>query len=252
MTLATTPAQPATQPATEPGTDPASRTLRHVGWTVLAVSVSLSLLSIALPAFVNHPLFLDRGAVRLYTDVNEEANLPTWWSSALLVTGALAHLVVALVARTSGAAGAWRWLVSAAVVGGLSLDDHTQLHERLNGVGAALVDLGTWPFMWMVPAAGLAAGIVAVLVALAVQLRGWARLNLVLGGVLLVSAALTGELVQGMLLLAGEHGPVYALTVHGEEFCENLGAIALIAAALQALRVRSAEGRLSVSYTGGV
>lgn len=247
MTMTMTP----TQPDTQPDTDPASRTLRRVGWIVLAVSVALSVLSMALPAFVNHPLFLDRGAVRLYTDVNEEANLPTWWSSALLVSGALAHLVVALVARSSGVAGAWRWVVSAAVVAGLSLDDHTQLHERLNGVGAALIDLSTWPFMWMVPAAVLAAGIVAVLAALAVRLRGWARGCLVLGGVLLVSAALVGELVQGMLLQAGEHGPIYVLTYHGEEFGENLGAIALIAAALLALRVRSADGRLSVSYTGG-
>ena len=104
MTMTTSP----TQPATEPGTDPASRMLCRVGWIVLVVSVTLSVLSMVLPAFVDHPLFLDRGAVRLYFDVNEEANLPTWWCSALLVTGALAHLVVALVARASAAAREWR------------------------------------------------------------------------------------------------------------------------------------------------
>src|SRR5688572_10020503 len=98
---------------------------RRIGWWLLGVSVTLSVLSMAIPALIDHPLTTERGEVRVYCDVFSEGNLPTWWSVGLLVLTAVAHAVTgALAPRFSFA-----WFVSAGVLAALSLDDHTSLHE---------------------------------------------------------------------------------------------------------------------------
>ncbi|MEJ7665392.1 MAG: hypothetical protein WKG07_40645 [Hymenobacter sp.] len=56
-----------------------------LGWwrllpVLLAVSAALVALSLFLPTLVDHELTRDRGDLRLFTYVNDEANLPTWWT----------------------------------------------------------------------------------------------------------------------------------------------------------------------------
>lgn len=147
---------------------------RILGW-ILGVSVALSVISMAVPALVHHPIARGRGELRLYLDVLEEGNLPTWWSTALLVGAALLYALVGAVGRTAGARGAWAWFVSAGMLGVLSLDEHTSLHERLDRIGRRLVTFDSFPFYWLLP--GLAAGAIAAaaLLLLAWRLHGMPR-----------------------------------------------------------------------------
>jgi hypothetical protein len=224
--------------------------LRTVGVALLSVSVVLSLLSMGVPALVDHPLTTGRGGLRLYLDVVEEGNLPTWWSVGLLVTGALAHAVVAVAAWGTSRRIGLAWLGSAALLAMLSLDDHTSLHERMDGLGRDLATVDGMHFYWVVPGLAIGAAILLGVSLLVRKLSGPARRYLMLGCVLLLGAALGGEILQGMLLDGGETGPRYVLTYHAEELGENLGALLMLAAAGAALCVRRTADGVGLIYRG--
>ena len=219
--------------------------MRRIGWWLLGVSVTLSVLSMAIPALIDHPLTTERGEVRVYFDVFSEGNLPTWWSVGLLVLTAVTHAVTGALAPRFKFA----WFVSAAVLAALSLDDHTSLHERLERVGQSWVTFERFPGYWLVP--GIFAGL-AVAVAfglLAVKLQGVTRWCMIAGLALLLGSAMGMEFVQGLLVAEGESGPLYVLVLHAEELGENLGVLLMLTAAVRSLDItRDVDGRLSVGY----
>jgi hypothetical protein len=213
-------------------------TLRKAAWVVLATTLAINVASMAVPALIDHPLTTNRGEIQLYLDVFMEGNLPTWWSTGLLVIAAVTHLLVGAAGRSAGVKGSWAWFASAAMLGALSLDDHTQLHERLDRIGRELVTYDSgFPFYWLIP--GLMAGAVVAtgLLLLAKQLRGRARWFMIIGCALLLASALGMESLQGLLIATGESGPIYVLTYHAEELGENLGVLLMLAAAAKSVRI---------------
>lgn len=221
---------------------------RKLAFWVLVVTVVLNVLSMAIPALIDHPLTTERGEIRVYFDVFSEGNLPTWWSVALLVLAAVAHALAGALAVAARVRGAWAWFVSALMLGALSLDDHTSLHERLERVGQAWVTFERFPGYWLVP--GIAAGIVVALALglLASRLSGAARWCMILGLVLLLGSAMGMEMVQGILVAKGESGPVYVLVLHAEELGENLGVLLMITAAFRSVVVTTLAGRFGLRY----
>ncbi|OLF13386.1 hypothetical protein [Actinophytocola xanthii] len=222
--------------------------LHTLAWWVLGVTVTLNVLSMAIPAVIDHPLTTERGEIRVYFDVFSEGNLPTWWSVALLVLAAVSHAVTGALASAAGIRGAWAWFVSAAVLAGLSLDDHTSLHERLERIGRDWITFDRFPGYWLVP--GMIAGLVVAVALglLAWRLSGVTRWCMIGGLGLLLGSAMGMELVQGLLVAEGESGPLYVLVLHTEELGENLGVLLMIAAAVRSLRITSHDGRLDVRY----
>ena len=222
--------------------------VRRLGWWLLGVSVVLNVLSMAIPALIDHPLTTERGEIRVYFDVFSEGNLPTWWSVGLLVITAVAHAVTGALALVKRVRGAWAWFVSAAVLGALSLDDHTSLHERLERVGQSWVTFERFPGYWLVP--GIAAGIVVAVALglLAYRLQGATRWCMIAGLGLLLGAAMGMELIQGLLVAEGESGPLYVLVLHAEELGENLGVLLMLTAAIRSLNITREADRLSVTY----
>jgi len=222
--------------------------LRRLAWWVLGVTVLLNVLSMAIPALIDHPLTTERGEIRVYFDVFSEGNLPTWWSVALLVLAAVSHGLVGALAVAAGIRGAWAWFVSAAVLGGLSLDDHTSLHERLERIGKDWVTFERFPGYWLVP--GIIAGLViaVALGLLAWRLSGLTRWCMIGGLALLLGSAMGMEFVQGLLVAAGESGPVYVLVLHAEELGENLGVLLMITAAVRSVTITALSGKLGIRY----
>jgi hypothetical protein len=219
---------------------------RRLAWVLLAVSALLSLLSMGVPALIDHPLTTERGEIRMYLAVFEEGNLPTWWSTGLLVMTALAHAVVGFVARGV----AWAWFVSAGMLALLSLDDHTALHERMERIGRQVVTFETFPAYWLIPGVLVGAVVAAALLMLAVRLTGRARLYMIAGCALLLGSAMGGELAHSVLYTVGESGPVYVLTLHAEELGENVGVLLMLAAAVRSVIVGRGTGGITVRYAG--
>jgi hypothetical protein len=222
--------------------------LTAVWWWLGGLSVVLTVLSLGfVVADPAHPLLRD---VRLFADLLVEHNLPTWWSVALLATAALAHFATFVAARNAGAPEAAYWLVTAAVLAFLSLDDQSQLHERSEELGRLMVtETGDFPFYWLIPGTLAGLGVAAALVTLAVRVHPRARMLLIGGIVLMLAAGLGLEVVQGMFMAAGNEGTGFVLGYHVEELGEDVGVILLIGAAAVMTRV-SRGGGLVLVYAG--
>ncbi|WP_019809987.1 hypothetical protein [Saccharomonospora halophila] len=223
---------------------------RAAGWALLGVTMLLNVVSMAVPALIDHPLTTNRGEIQNYLDVFVEGNLPTWWSTGLLVVGAVLYGVVAFVARSAPGRDTWAWVCGAVLLGLMSLDDHTQLHERLDRIGREVATFDGFPFYWLIPGI-LAGGVVAAgMVYLGLRLRGRTRAGVLGGCALLLWSALGMEAVQGLWIATGESGPLYVLTYHAEELGENLGVLLMMAAAVWALRIERRDGATVLRYRG--
>jgi hypothetical protein len=234
--------------AAVPGSEAVPVRLTAVRWWLGGVTVVLTLLSLGF--VLADPARPGWRALRLFVDLLVEHNLPTWWSVALLVTAALAHFATFVAARNAGAPGAAYWLVTAAVLAFLSLDDQSQLHERSEELGRAVVaETGDFPFYWLIPGAFAGLGVAAAVTMLAVRVHARAR-ALLLGGIgLMLVAGLGLEAVQGMFMAAGNEGIGFVVGYHVEELGEDVGVILLIGAAVAMTRLSlSRDGGLSLTY----
>ena len=224
---------------------------RRVLLVLLAISSALAALSLLLPVLVKHELTRDRGDIRVFTYVGNEANLPTWWTVGLLVGATLLHLQAGFLARRSETPGAGAWWVIAALLALLSFDELTALHERLDVWGVALTDSG-FAFPWLVLGAPIAIGMVAVAVAAARQLPRRSTI-LSLGGIGLLFFSAVGLEAVGGLLLGDQQGEfqgestLYTLLMHVEEFGEMAGAALAVCGPLAALRIRRSGTALGLS-----
>ena len=173
-----------------------------------------------------------------WVDVNTERNIPTAWSAALLLVSASGAARLA-ARRTDAADSAW-WLV-AAVACLLGVDEWLSLHERLGGVGAALVG-DALHFAWVVPGAGVAAVVGAVLVRRLRDQPDAVRHQLTVAGVIYLSGALALETLAGFVLRDHGHAAGYLLVTGAEELLEMVGAALLLATVAASSRRSGASG----------
>jgi hypothetical protein len=167
-------------------------------------------------------------------DTGVEANLATWFASALwLAAGALAAALAAAGRRT-GMRGWSRWALLAGIFMLLSIDDSAQFHEQT--VGPLMDAVRGVTGLQQAPARAVAAACVAVaLLAGAAWLWPWLRslprplaLQLALAATVFVGGAFALEVVS-RLVDTRYLSPF-------EELCEMLGVTVLIAALLPFVR----------------
>ncbi|HSK26762.1 MAG TPA: hypothetical protein VK894_07625 [Jiangellales bacterium] len=190
--------------------------------------------------------------LRQYVNVGNELNLPAWWSTVLLSSAAMAHVLTGALARSTGHKGAGAWFVVAAAVALMSLDEQTALHERMEAVGRNLVTdvVSDHPFRWTAPGAVIGIALVVMFLLTARHLPRRAGRTLVAGVVLLLVSAVGLEVVGGRVLLDQGFEGLYTVLYHVEELGENLGALLLIAAAARAVDAsRTPDGWL-LAYRG--
>ena len=227
---------------------------RRILVVLLAVSGALAALSLFLPVLIDHEVTRDRGDLRVFTYVGNEANLPTWWTVTLLVGAAVLHVQAGGLARRSGARGAAAWWVLASLLALLALDELTALHERLDVWGVALTDAG-FAFPWLVLGAPVAIAIIAVALVAGRHLPRRSTL-LSLGGIGLLFLSAVGLEAVGGLLLGDQQGEYqgeslpYTLLMHLEEFGEMAGAALAVCGPLAALRIRRSGGEFALELDG--
>lgn len=183
-------------------------------------------------------------ALRLF-DVNGEGNLPAWFSSALLLGGALLAAVLSVLVRRAGGRDARWWAGLAAVLALLSLDEAASLHERLGGPAAGVLgDAARGPlhFAWIVPGALLALVVGAAFVGFVVRLPAATRRLMVAAAAMYLTAAVGLEAAGGVALDADVSHAVYLLVSAAEEGLEMAGSVLLLYAAMCLLRLRPEPG----------
>jgi len=119
----------------------------------LVASIFLALHLIAYYLFYYAPI--DSSLFRLTVealDLNNEATLATWYSSAILLVCAIALATVALAAYQDASPYLLHWSALSLLAALFSADEIAGLHEKLNGPVKMLVNAGGFlTFAWVIP-----------------------------------------------------------------------------------------------------
>lgn len=165
-------------------------------------------------------------------DVNAENNVPTYFSSFLLLTAA-ALLAVIAYAQTPASSYRWHWIGLVIIFLFFSLDETASLHERLaQPLRSTLETGGLLYYAWVIP------GIAFILLFGLAYFRFWFRLParsrrlFMLAGIIYISGALGLELVGGWYVDLYERDFIYALLTIVEETLEMAGVAVFIYALL--------------------
>jgi hypothetical protein len=182
------------------------------------------------------------GLLRLF-DVNEEANIPTLFSTLLLLSAGLLLAVIASGERARGGRDVGRWKLLSAVFLFLAVDESAMLHELFITPGHELLGRdvpGVIFYAWVIPYFLLVLGLMVYLGGFVLRLPTAIRTQFILSAVLFVGGSLGVELFEGIQdKWHGEHTPIYALLASIEEGMEMAGVIVFIGALLHYIDVSS-------------
>lgn len=195
-----------------------ARALRRLLFVGIALVAGLGL-AIELWHAGSHDVLVE--ALLPMLSLSYEANIPTWFSSSLLLGCALAAASVAR-ARSPGAPWQRHWWCLVIGFAYASLDEAVELHENLGG---NFDTSGVLYFDWVIPAIAIVALLAAIYLPFVRALPPATRKRLVIAGALYIAGALVMELPLGWWTeRAGSDSLGYALIDWVEEAMEMLGA----------------------------
>lgn len=183
-----------------------------------------------------------------------ERSLASWWTSALLMACCGTAIVAGRLARNTGGDAARRagraWIVLAVVFGLLSLDEIVSLHERGAEWAAAVFETGSLlaSLGWTIPAALVLVVSLVVLVPAIRAVPPRPRTIILAGLATSIAGALGMEVLNVLLVDAGARYLWRHLVMTLEEAAEMVGVVIVLLGVLTALRVRWADGRLTLTY----
>jgi hypothetical protein len=194
-----------------------------------------------------------KAVMRLF-DVNSEGNVPTWFSSMLLMGCALVAGLLGVLVRRAGGRDARYWAGLAAVLSLLSLDEVAGLHERLGGPAAEVLGdatRGVLHFAWVAPGVVLALVVGLAFARFVVGLSPGTRRLVVAAAAMYLTGVVALEAVGGMVLEAQGDRAMYLLVTAAEEGLEMAGSVLLLYAAMCLVRLRPEPGGGYHLSTGG-
>ena len=164
-------------------------------------------------------------------DPSREANVPTWFSSALLLGSAIA------LAQVRGPDRRW-WLVLAAAFCLASLDETANLHELLSQQARRRLLQPGFGQLWVLFVGPVALVFLAVYARFIRRQEKAVRHAFALGAALFVGGALGVEVLEIVIERRGSSRMAVALTLLAQEVMELTGAVVLLHASLTNLRAR--------------
>jgi uncharacterized Tic20 family protein len=186
--------------------------------------------------------------VRIFS-LSAESNVPTWYSSSLLLACSFLLAVIAATKKREGARYARHWGALAVIFLYLSIDEASQIHELLNN----LWDLHSiLYFSWVIPFGILVLVFAIVYLPFLFHLPPRTRIRVASAGVIYVGGALGVELILGYW--ADVHGDEtfgYTLIDWVEESMEILGASLFCSALLEYLGTAVKDLRVSIETGRG-
>jgi hypothetical protein len=215
-------------------------TRRALGVAIAALVVLGTAGEVARLGFGRDTLF---GFVRLF-GLGQEANVPTWYSSATLLVAAALAGTAALLKHRARDPLARRWTALAALLALMSLDETAAIHESIPALAAyRLLGEGDSPFVyyaWIVPGAAIAAAIVWWFTSLWRGLRRDVRPRFANAAAIYFGGAVGVEVAEAACaavlgLERAATSPFYSALWTTQEALEMIGVAALILALLDHL-----------------
>lgn len=180
--------------------------------------------------------------VRLF-DVNREANIPTWFSSTILLLSALLLAQIYCQKKDARDRYALHWAALALIFTGFSLDETAVLHEMTIIPLRAMFHLtGLFTYGWIL--IGIASVVVAAIAfyKFLFSLPGRIRHLFLAAATLFIGGGLVVESITGLFTDRNGHETRLCLLICNlEEFLEMLGVIVFIHALLSYLAIMSKE-----------
>lgn len=170
-------------------------------------------------------------------NLDEEANIPSWFSAQLLFISGLCLAIIALL--KSNLHDRWKrhWWALSFIFVMLSLDEIASIHERANVLRDMFHLHGLLYFSWVVPAIVLMTIFFFSYLKFVFALPTKSRWLFVVSGIIYVGGALGLEMLDGAYASAyGTQNLFYALLTCTEEICEMGGMVLFIYALTDHLR----------------
>lgn len=206
--------------------------------------VALSLIGISLIGRIIDHFLSDShllGRTRLF-DVNTELNVPTWYSSAMLLLCSLLLAVIAVARHQERRRYVAHWRGLAIIFLLLSIDEVASLHERtIPRLRAALNATGFLYSTWVVLGAAFVLCVLLLYLRFLGHLPQKTRRLFLLAGSVYVGGAIGVELLHGYWLDFYGKDMVYDLIASVEEMLEMLGIVTFIYALLSYIRAHLPE-----------
>lgn len=229
-----------------------SLTPRAVARTLAAVA-ALVVAASTLALFVTHQMGSNPHDVRLaqFFYVDGERNIPTAFSTLLLLTASLLLAVITRLEQRSGQRFVGHWAVLSAGFALMAVDEAWSFHEKLNGPMRALLghnELGVYYYAWVLPAIVLVAALTLFFLRFLLQLPARTRLAFVVAAFFFVGGAVGIELLEGRFdEVHGDRNLVSGLMATVQETGEMAGVIIFIWALLRYLGDRHGDLRLRLA-----
>ena len=209
----------------------------------LLATISGVLVAISLVVKAIHSPIVEVLGLRALLNVDNEANIPSLFSSLLLLGAGLLLFVVAARSAEANPGHRRYWRALGWIFLFMGVDEATSIHEHLNFVGHVLRRIGVggmyegafaWP--WVIPGVIVVLIVTVAFARFVFALPGRTRTLLIASAVVYISGALVLEMVGG-LAGAGTGVPGPGLTpavlvAHVEELLEMLGVTLFIYALL--------------------
>ena len=184
------------------------------------------------------------GLIRLF-DLDEENNIPTFFSTSLLLIADLLLWIITIVKRTSRAPYAFGWTILALIFLCLAVDEAASIHELLDRPVKELLGnraSGIFYYSWVIPSMAFTLFLGLFLSKFMLHLPTQTLSFFVLAAVLYIGGAIGVELIGGRY--DEQHGfqnLPYAMIVTIEEALEMAGLIVFIYALMTYIEASCGE-----------
>jgi len=181
-------------------------------------------------------------------NVNNELNLPAWYSSSALLAASALLAMIAYARRKLALGDAVHWAALALIFLGLSADESASLHEVLIVPLRRRLDLhGPLYFAWVLPGAAFVAAVGFAYWRFLFRLDARTRWCFAISAVVYVGGALGLEMLGGWLTeTVGQQDVRYIAATTLEEFSEMVGVVLFLFSLLD--YVARQRWRISVAF----
>lgn len=192
-----------------------------------------------------------KGLVRLF-DVDDENNIPTWYSSSALLVCSILLATIAFAKKRDGARYVFHWTVLSIIFLLLSLDEEARVHEiTIKPVRAALNAGPVLHHTWVILGAAFVLIFVVAYLRFLSDLPSPMRRLFLTAGIIYVGGALGIELLGGWYVaLYGKNNITYAMIATVEEFFEMQGIVVFIYALMSYMSLHLEEVRVRIGDEG--
>lgn len=226
-------------------------------WTIIRTLVwitTLLLVASVAGQLVKHVLGYDvaLGFVRLFY-LDAEANIPTLFSTILLLLASLLLALIAVFKKVCQDAFRRHWTFLSFILLYMAIDEASEVHEMLNRLGWRITGQkrtgGIFHYGWVMFGMAMAAAVALSYLKFFLHLPGRTKIQLITAAVTFLGGALGVEILEGFYSAShgGENNLGMSMLVTVEEGLEMAGVIIFINALLAYIHSCQTEVRLRFS-----